>query len=273
MGHQRLGMLPRTLKWQAVVDLISGGADVSSIASEVSAAAERSTEMAANDPGASVALHTLTQVLLAARTDQFVPELRRLGLMVGNEPSLLEVTSALANAIDGQVRELGGRTDLGEMAKLAVVESLNAVAGRELNTLFGTTTDDVRRTFAGLATVKQFGLLTTDVFARLTRRQLDYFLSRELPRHVGASSRFHTLKEHHEFNRALDTHCRETARIVREFSGEWFSKHTYEGGITREKARGFVHVAFDKIRKELSQRREADGRTPRGVWRPAGNQA
>lgn len=46
---------------------------------------------------------------------------------------------------------------------------------------------------------------------------------------------------------------------MKEFSGEWFSKHTYEGGITQAKAGGFVHVAFEKIRKEMRIRRNADG--------------
>jgi hypothetical protein len=46
---------------------------------------------------------------------------------------------------------------------------------------------------------------------------------------------------------------------VKEFSGEWFSKQNYEGGIDQAKAGRFVHVAFEKIRKELRIRRDADG--------------
>jgi hypothetical protein len=43
-----------------------------------------------------------------------------------------------------------------------------------------------------LATVKQFGVLARDFFARLTRRHLEYYLSRELSKHVGIypTSRF-----------------------------------------------------------------------------------
>jgi hypothetical protein len=259
MGHQHLGTLPQSKKWQRVVGLISGGADVRDVASAVSAAAERAMIDAANDPAVRSAFYLLTQVLLAARKEHFVPELRMLGLRVSSQPSLVEIVSAFTQAVDREVRANGGRTDFSEMVQLAATESLNAVAGRELSRLFGTTTNDVKTALADLATVKQFGLLSCDFFSRLTRRHLDYYLSRELPKHVGINSRFQTVREHKQFDEAVETHCRETARIVKEFSGEWFSKHTYEGGITQAKAGGFVHVAFEKIRKEMRIRRNADG--------------
>jgi hypothetical protein len=144
------------------------------------------------------------------------------------------------------------------MVQLSAAESLNAIAGRELPRLFGTPPDSVRQALGGLATVKQFAVLARDFFARLTRRHLDYYLSRELSKHVGINLRFQTIREHKQFEDALDLHCRETSRIIKEFSGEWFSKQNYEGGIDQAKAGGFVHVAFDKIRKELRARRDAN---------------
>lgn len=259
MGHQRLGKLPASRKWRQVVDLIGGGADVRDVAAAVATAAESSMIDAADDPAAKAAFYLLTQIPLAARKDDFVPELRRLGLKLGDRPSLVEIVAAVADAVDRDVRMTGGRTDLGEMVQLAATECLNAVAGRELPGLFGTAPEDVRRALGGLATVKQFSVLAQDFFARLARHQLDYYLSRELPKHVGINARFQTVREHREFEKALDTHCRETARIVKEFSGEWFSKQTYEGGIDERKAGRFVHVAFDKVRRELRMRRDADG--------------
>ena len=259
MGHQRLGTLPKTRKWDRVVDLVGGGADVGDVATAVAIAAEKSIHGAADDPAVKAAFFLLTQIPLAARKADFVPELRMLGLKVSDRPSLVEIVAAMADAVDRQVRAVGGRTDLGEMAQMAATESLNAVAGRELPGLFGATPDDVKGALSGLATVKQFSVLAQDFFARLTRRHLDYYLSRELPKHVGVSARFQTIREHRSFEDALDLHCRETARIVKEFSGEWFSKTNYEGGIDQRKAGNFVHVAFDKVRRELRMRRDADG--------------
>jgi hypothetical protein len=105
--------------------------------------------------------------------------------------------------------------------------------------------------------MKQFGVLARDFFARLTRRCLDYFLSRELPNHVGLNARFHSHAEFLDFERALDQHCRETAVIVQTYAGEWFSKNSYEGGIDPKKAGGFADYALEKLRSELRVRHEA----------------
>jgi hypothetical protein len=258
MGHQRLGSLPQSRKWRNVVELISGGADIDEIAAATSAAAELSVIAAANDPAVRTAFFLLTQIPLAARGERFVPELRALGLKLSDQPSLVEIVSALADAVDRSARRTGARTDFGEMVQLSAAESLNATAGRELPHLFGTPPDSVRRVLGGLATVKQFAVLARDFFSRLTRRHLDYYLSRELSKHVGINARFQTIREHRQFEEALDLHCRQTSRIIEEFSGQWFSKQNYEGGIDQANAGRFVHVASDKIRKELRVRRDAN---------------
>ena len=65
--------------------------------------------------------------------------------------------------------------------------------------------------------------------------------------------------EHSDFNAALDLHCREASRIIKEFSGGWYGKTLQqEKAISRDKARSFSHVAFKKLRAELRKRRDAD---------------
>lgn len=258
MGHQRLGRLSSSRKWRQVVDLIGGGADVQDVAAATSIAAESQMIDASNDPAVKHAVWLLTQIPVAAKQDNFSAELKKLGLQVSDRPTLIEVVTAMTEAVDRQVASRGGRTDLGEMAQLSAAESLNAVAGRELPDLFGATADKTREALGGLGTVKQFSVLARDFFARLSRRQLGYFLSRELSQHVGVNGRFRTIREHRDFEGALDLHCREASRIIKEFAGEWFSKHTYEGGIDAAKAGRFAHVAFKKIREELRHRREAN---------------
>jgi hypothetical protein len=254
MGHQHLGTLPRSRKWRQVVHLISGGADVEDVAAATSAAAEQQMADASNDPAVKRAVWLLTQIPPAARKEDLALELRKLDLRISGAPTLMEIASALSDAIDRHLARTGGRTDLGEMAQLSAVESLNAIAGRQLHDLFGATPEKTKEALAGLGTVKEFAVLARDFFSRLARHQLSYFLSRELPHHVGISSRFQTIREHREFEAALDLHCREASRIIKEFAGEWFSKHTFEGGIDEAKAGRFAHVAFQKLRAELRHR-------------------
>jgi len=143
------------------------------------------------------------------------------------------------------------------MAQLCAAESLTAVAGSETRDLFGASTERVKSGLAGLAAVKQYSTLVRDYVARLARHHLNYFLSRALSSHVGTGRRFFSVREHRAFEEALDRHCRETTRIIQEFSGEWFSKRVYEGSIDRDQAGRFVHAAFQKVREELRRRRGA----------------
>jgi hypothetical protein len=258
MGHQHLGTLPSSRKWQAVIDLISGGANVQAVAAATAVAAEIHLSQASNNMAVRKCVWLLTQIPVAARSDdEFGSELRKLGLAVSDAPTVEEIGSALMQALDAYVANKGQQTDIGEIAQLAAVESLVAVAGREIGDLFGPDATRIKAALRGLGTKNQFSVLARDFFSRLSRRTFDYFLSRELSQHVGVNSRFKTIREHREFEIALDLHCRETSRILEEFAGEWFSKHTYEGGITPLKAGRFAHVAFGKMLDEFRVRRGA----------------
>ena len=164
----------------------------------------------------------------------------------------------MSDAVDRYVDGARQRTDFGEMAQLAAAESLSAVAGRFLPSLFGSTPDDVQRAIGRLASGNLFGELAHDFFSRLTRRHLDYFLSRELANHIGTGRRFETVADRADFDAAMELHCREAARIVREFAGGWFGKAAYQRGtITEADAGRYAAYALKKIRAELRRRRGA----------------
>ena len=132
MGHIRLGVLPKSKKWNRVVDELRLGADVSEIASATAAAAETSLENASADPAFLHAFWLLTQIPLAARGPEFIEDLRRLGVTVSVPPGLMDLLAGFSAAVDQNARARGGRTDLGEMAQMAAVESLAAMVGRVL---------------------------------------------------------------------------------------------------------------------------------------------
>src|ERR1700730_3133336 len=259
MGHIRLRTLPRTQKWNQVVSLIAGGPDVERIAAARPDAAEHGLERASQDEGLAHAFWLLTQIPQAAQQPNFSERLWELGLNVSSKPTLLDIVAAFTRAVDGHVSEGGKRSDLGEMAQHAASETLASLVGWELPTLFGPTAIDVQQALAKLGTSDRFNIVARDFFSRLTTRSLGYFLSRELSKHVGPNKRFSAINEHSEFNAALDLHCREASRIIKEFSGGWYGKTLYEHGqITPHEARKFAHVAFNKLRAELRKRRDAN---------------
>jgi hypothetical protein len=195
VGHIRLGTLPKTGKWEHVVGLIAGGADVERIAAASADAAEHGLERASQDQGLAHAFWLLTQIPQAARQTNFADRLWQLGLNVSARPTLLEIVAAFTCAIDHHVCESGKRSDLGEMAQHAAAETLTSLAGRELPSLFEPTAGDVQQVLAKLGTSDRFSIVARDFFSRLTSRSLGYFLSRELSQHVGPNKRFAAVSE------------------------------------------------------------------------------
>ena len=256
MGHQRLGILRSTRPWRAVVALITGGASAATVAAAVAREVERQRRRADGSPGLCQAFLLLTQIPLAARQSDFGAALRKLDLAVTNVPTLIDISSAMMGRLDDLTRASGRPDDLSEMSSKAAVESLIAMASQPGQSLFGASyaADEARSALRGLSTDRQFGLLTRDFMARITRHTLDYFLSRLLPDHVGQGRRLESLRDHQVFDTALGAHCRETAFIVEDYASDWYSKTNFEGGITLEKATTFIHVALGKMLAELRVR-------------------
>jgi hypothetical protein len=256
MGHQRLGTLPRSKLWRDVVQLIEHRAEVEAIAAAASHAAEQSMIDAAGDVAVQYAFYLLAKIPLAAQEHDFEAVLRGHGIPVQNGPMLTDIISGLMTAIDVRTMRASSRSDYGELAQLSAAEAMQAVIGEEAE-LFGLDARATKAIIAGFATVKQFAVLARDFFARLTRRHLSYYLSRELSQHVGPGRRFTSVRELRLFEDALMLHCREATRVIKEYSGEWLSKQNFEGGIDPAKAGRFVSYASKKIRDELRHRRNA----------------
>jgi hypothetical protein len=248
------------------VSLIADGAPVAAVAGAAMTAADSALARAmgvdrdasegiadaANDPGFVQSFWLLTQVVVAAQEQDFAGALQQAGIHVPAAPTLFEVTSAFATAAHDAMWAEGKPSDIGEIARLAATETLTSLCSRTPK-LFPSESE-VQQALKEMARPRSFGTVAEECFSRFTKRYLLYMLSRELSGHVGKGRRFNDLQANTAFSEAIDTHCRQVARIVREFAGEWFSKSNYEGGITLRKARGFSHVALKKIRSEMSRR-------------------
>jgi hypothetical protein len=139
---------------------------------------------ASHDAAVQHAFFLMAKIPLAAREEDFEAALRRLGLQIENRPTLTDVVCSVMAAIDIHTMKIGKRSDYGEIAQLSAAEALHAVVGREVQDLFGADANTTKMAVAGFATVRQFAVLARDFFARLTRRHINYYLSRELSKHV-----------------------------------------------------------------------------------------
>lgn len=256
MGHSRLGNLPRTRKWQEVVGLIAIGAGADQIANAVIRAAERGLMAVAHHSGLVEAFWALTQLTAAAREPQFAESLRRRGFDVPDSPSLPTILAAVSERIDQSMPNSRGRTDLGEIAQCAAVETINEIVTTRTQSLFGAGHEDVRAAFHDLGTKKNFGELARRFFGQATAKVLDAYVSREGANHVGNGQRFANLADKAEFDKALRTHSHEASAIVERFAGDWLSKRSWQNGpagIGHDDAGAFAHVAMRKMVDELKE--------------------
>ncbi len=266
MGHIRLGVIPKTRKWSDLVERVAGARpetavaaataerDVQQIASKALDAAQQGLAKAKNDPAVSFTFYLLTQVALASRTPDWKERLRALGITLSDESSVFDLTAELQTAVDDHVtRAAAGSTDLGEMARQAAGEAIAALAGSQVS-LFGSSAADVQTALRSLSTKKGFGELGQAFFGRFVARFLNFYLSRITAAGLG-TARLQQLGDVARFNDTLRHHCEQSALIVRDFCGEWYSKTEYQEGIDVENASRFVAVALQKLQSELAQQR------------------
>jgi hypothetical protein len=91
MGHIRLGRLPRTRNWDQVVSLISSGGGAAEVALAAMWASRNGLKIGAADPTLIYSTWLLTQIPLAAKGGNFSEELRKRGLDVSQQPTLLVI--------------------------------------------------------------------------------------------------------------------------------------------------------------------------------------
>lgn len=104
MGHLRTASLPDTEPWRRVVALVAEGAEVGSVASATMEAAKKGLEKSKGDPGLCHAVHLLTQLVLAARTDNFAGALTLAGINTPSEPTTYDIIGGFSDAIDAHLR-------------------------------------------------------------------------------------------------------------------------------------------------------------------------
>jgi hypothetical protein len=262
MGHTRLGTLPQTRKWRDVVELVAIGANVQQVASSTVTAADSAFSFVKGDPGYNQAVWILTQLGLASSHSDPVAYLRSVGIDIPSNTSLPGIAVAISAALSNQSDTRYPQSDLAELAHRALVDAVVQRLEPKLQqqSLFNLDSEHARQALLQFGGQKEFAKLSREFFSRLTQECMNYFLSKTLATHLGEGQRFVTTNQMAHFEEALEKHCRESSKIVEQFSEEWFSKHrfTESKDISRESVEGFASYALKKIRDELKMRAKRD---------------
>ena len=259
MGHTRLGVIPKTRKWEVVVGFLASPdavvgiapAQVPTIASDALAATQVGLNKAANDEGLTQSLLLLLRILQASRAADPVTELERIGLRLDDDASAFDTISLFQDLLDQTILEHGPRTDIGEIAQQAAGETLADVLRPLDQSLFEIGRSDVLRTLRDASTKAGFANAGRTFFASFMKRFLNFYLSRVTASLV-SSPALAQIGAVTEFNQALQLHCYQSARIVETYAGDWYSKTSYEVGIDAGSTKRFIDVALKKLADEFT---------------------
>ena len=254
MGHRRLGRLPRSRRWDEVVELLeTSPEDVGGIAAATITAADARLNKFSHDPSLVYCFWLLTRVMSAAKGDDFARELSRLGVQVQDNTPTIAFVAQLSDQIRDRLSRHPESGFISEIASLALRAALTETVALRGKSLFATNLEDLQRSFREYSTIRQFGEVSQRFFGAFLSRVLRSLVDRELADHVGSGRSFATIEASSEFLDTLGTYSRQVSLIVRDFGGEWYSKHNWEakGEITEDEAAGFVSHALNKLRSEV----------------------
>lgn len=267
MGHTRLGKIPKSRKWTAVVETISGNKNdvtlptedivenIEQIAKQTLEAAEGGLQIALNDLGLQYTFYLLSQIALASRADDWQLRLANLGIQLTPDSSFQDLAVEMQSSIDDFIFSRGKSSDISEIAQQAAGEAISELTANRAVTLFGGGADELRSAVRRLSTKKGFSELGQKFFGNFMSRYLNFYLSRITASQVG-NKFFPQIGDINRFDDALRLHCEQSARIVRDFCGEWFSKTEFKEGIDLENTSRFIAVAMKKLQSELRQQGE-----------------
>lgn len=247
MGHERLGLLPKTKRWRSIVAEIASietpPSDVPKIARQTLNALGSRYVNLASDKGIEIAFAFLVDVSRAAAGKSASLELQ------GRSP--LSLAAELGKRASAPEMSL----ETFEIARRAVADAITTWSRDNATTqseLFPDATP--ANPWGGLGTGAGFCELSRLFFARLTERYLSYFLDRE------ASAALPDLRAREQFRQHLQRHLGdvskhsfETAKITQSFAAGWFHKYAVKDPPGEADVRRFLAYAFAKLREDLQR--------------------
>ncbi len=229
--------------------------DTAGVARAVVRAADERLTRLGHDEALVYCFWLLTRVTWAARGPQFRDQLADIGIEVSDSTSALGLVSKVSEQARTALAQHPESGPFGDLASLSLRRALTDTIGAQNQGLFGSSIADVQYACRAYSSRKQFGVLATRFFADFFSRTLRYFVDREVANYVGPGRSIPNIQAGQHFEQALDLYARQSAHIVEDFAGGWYSKHNWEsqGQISADEVQGFVAYALRKLRMEVKR--------------------
>jgi len=260
MGHERVGILPKSKRWIRLVDLTVGvyasEVPVGEVAAQTLQNVRRQYETLFQDDAVKSAFAFLAKFAHACRSEDPHETLKACGITMAEKPTLLAIVRTLREQISPQ----HAATEYGQITIGAAADAIGhwyKQNASEQMPLFKPSSKFLD-SWRPLGDGSGFCELSRLFFGKVTERYLNYFLER------AASAKCPSLEHRERFQEGIRSHVDdiskhafETAKITQSFAAGWFNGHAREKVPTDREIEGFLYVAFGKMRDELRREEEA----------------
>lgn len=253
LGHIRVGKLPKRYGWPEVVGALQGAAQPDTeIFDAATKAAVRTLGVAKYQRSLNFCYWLFLSLVRASRDEQFVDELRRIGIDVPDVDSAPALIAAIGAYARTRLQAEAWIEIPDELALTAFQGAVSDVVLQEATTLFGATIGTAQAAFRKLSTKAEVSRVARRFFSEFLYKLLGRALEREVSGALLHGDRFTNSDQLSEFRNRLRTYCWDVARIVEEYSGGWYSKHTWLGDVGEADTMAFTSYAVDKLFTELA---------------------
>lgn len=254
MGHERVGTLPKTKSWKAVVNELSSFSssnnNIADIAQQTLKNVRKQYENIQNDAGVQSAFKFIIALAHSANLDDPSNFLKSQDIELKNNITPLRVSKELAKFINKNIGSEEYAT-FARQAAIDVVSEWSKDSNIQQMKLFDDNSDPFNN-WRKASNGAGFCEISRLYFSKLTERYLKYFLERE------ASAKISNLHERLNFNEKLNNyvddiskHAFETSKITQSYSAGWFNLHARDRMATDNEIYGFLSKSFAKMRAEL----------------------
>jgi hypothetical protein len=253
LGHERVGVLPKTRPWRKVVTQIADSAGSDQEVGDIAEATLRNVrdrlQRIQEDQGVKEAFKFLLSLINTAASSGSPLSTKVPRIDLASDPSILQLAAGLHQWVDDHRQS----QEYAEIAKRAAADTMAVWTEKQAiqPALIGgpVTAEEVWRRAANPAGFCEVARL---FFAKFTERYLKYFLDRE------ASAALAKVHRRDEFSSQLaghvdvvSQHAFETAKIAQSFAAGWYHQHARGKIPSDPQINRFLDLAFSKIREEL----------------------
>ena len=257
MGHERIGALPHTKRWRDVVAQMaeSSGSreDAAAIANAILQNVRVQFRKIHSDDGVVAAFQFLVALTKSSSLDGPVEASFSPRIDLEGSPSTLRLIGQLRSWVEAQ----GGSREYADIAAKASADAISLWSTQQsIQASLFTNPGDPREIWQRADNGAGFCEVSRLFFSKFTERYLNYFLEREASASMSSiSDRDRLASQLRDHIDGVSRFAFETSHITQSFAAGWFNNHARDRYPSKSESRGFLNVAFGKMREEL--RREA----------------